>query len=135
MSYDASAPGLDSQLALTNPTPVPDGVDEVWAHYRTYHPKSSKTLKAGRKERGLIKQRLQDYTVDDLKAAIDGYHRSPWHTGNNPNNKRYLNLELMMRTVGHVLQGLELLDEKQADGGRETVNALDHPLLTGDTEH
>ena len=142
-SSDADAPGLvllhdrvkASQEPLpltpsaskpeTKPEPKPKStsnaadVQEVWKHFRTRHPKAAKILRPGRKEHRLIADRLQDgYSVTDLKLAADGYHKSPWHTGDNPRGKRYLSPDLIYRSISHVQQGLEMLDEKPRHGGQ-----------------
>jgi hypothetical protein len=82
-----------------------DDVGGVVKHYQDYHPKS----KPGKKEKGKIRARLQEsYSVDDLKAAIDGCHRSPFHCGENDGGKKYQSLELIVRDASHVAQFLEI---------------------------
>jgi uncharacterized protein YdaU (DUF1376 family) len=82
---------------------------EVADHYCTYHPRS----KAGDKELSKIRERLKDgFTVDDLKLAIDGCHVSPWHCGQNNENRKYQNLELIMRDSSKVTQFIELAGQQ-----------------------
>jgi hypothetical protein len=53
---------------------------------------------AGRKRLAQLAARLRDgYTVDQLKLAIDGCAKSPWHRGENPEGKVYDDLELICR--------------------------------------
>lgn len=67
------------------------------------------------KRRDLIDRRLgEGHRVEDLKAAIDGYSKSPWHLGQNPDGKKYLKLELMLRDAAHIEAGLDLLMEHTA---------------------
>lgn len=82
-----------------------DDVGEVVKHYQDFHPKS----KPGEKEKGKIRARLKDgYSVEDLKAAIDGCHRSPHHCGENDSGKNFQSLELIVRDASHVSQFLEI---------------------------
>lgn len=84
---------------------VRDLVNEVVAHYQKYHPKS----KPGTKERTKIRGRLDDgYSANQLKEAIDGCHRSPYHCGENDRNRKYQSLELIMRDASHVDQFIEM---------------------------
>lgn len=122
---------LVNEAKSNNRTAVDASVDVVWQHYREHHPKASRVLKPGRKEYRLIKQRLEDFEIEDLKQAIDNYHRSPFHNGQNDRGKRYLSLELMMRDISHVQAGLELGDPS-TNGGRPK-RMLDTQLANDDT--
>ena len=42
-----------------------------------------------RKRKGAIGTRLKRFTVDELMTAIDSISASPWHQGDNPNQKKY----------------------------------------------
>ena len=79
----------------------------------------------------MIRERLTDFPVDRLKLAIDGYHRSPWHTGQNKRQTKYLSLELMMRDIGHVQSGLEFAGT--ASDINNQPRRLDGLKLLGDT--
>ena len=84
-------------------------VDEVIAHYRTFHPQA----KPGRKERAKILARLRDekWSVDELKRAIDGIHTIPHNMGQNDQRRTYLALELIFRDSDHVHRYAGALDE------------------------
>ncbi len=106
-------------------------VREVVKHYQDFHPKS----KPGKKEKAKIRLRLKDgYSVDDLKAAIDGCHRSPFHCGENDRGKKYQSLELIMRDASHVTEFLEIpldgsepvLSEKTRRTMRAVSTFVDH---------
>lgn len=85
-----------------------DGSGDVGAvveHYRAYHP----TARPGDRERAKIRARFKEgYTVDDLKTAIDGCHRSPYHCGENERGRIYQTLELIVRDSSKVAQFIEL---------------------------
>ena len=79
----------------------------ICEHYKTHHP----TARPGDKERKLIRDRLKEgYTVDDLKRAIDGCHRTPHNLGDNERGTKYLSLSLIMRSSSHVIRFLENAD-------------------------
>ena len=86
---------------------------EVFAHYRGYHPRAHKTPHSKQKEWGKIKARLAEgYSVDDLKLAIDGCHRSPFHMGENDNGRKYNTLELIVRDGSKVQSFIELAQQE-----------------------
>lgn len=94
-------------------SPDADGVREVFAHYRTYHPRAFPAPKAKGQEWRKIRERLREgHTVEDLKAAIDGYHRSPFHCGENDTGAKYLDLELFVRDGSHVAKGIEYAEQR-----------------------
>lgn len=83
-------------------------VRAVFEHYRRYHPRSFPSPKSGAKEWALVRKRMDaGYTVADLCQAIDGYHVSPWHCGDNPGGTKYLGLALIVRDDDHVNRGIE----------------------------
>jgi hypothetical protein len=87
-------------------------VRDVFAHYRRQHPRSFPRPMPGSKEWLKVVQRLREgYSVQDLCDAIDGYHRSPFHCGENQGGTKYLGLELIMRDGSHVAQGIQFLEE------------------------
>ena len=71
-------------------------VDQVFAHWKVVMGKSAATrLTAGRKTS--VKARLKNYTVDDIKKAIDGCAKSPHHMGGNDQGTVYDDLTLICR--------------------------------------
>lgn len=93
------------------------GVQEVFAHYRTYHPKAHPKPTSKSKEWILIKARLNEgHPVDNLCLAIDGCHRSSWHQGLNKDNRKFDGLELIMRTGSKVQQFIELYERNPLEG-------------------
>ena len=110
-------------------------IQTVWGKYREHHPNCPGALKQGRKEYRLARDRLRDFTVPQLCKAIDGYHRSPFHCGDNDQNSKHLGFELIMRDVGHVTKGIEMADDPTlgqprviSKRGKELQAALAVPL-------
>jgi hypothetical protein len=56
-----------------------------------------------RKRLRVVSDRLKEgFTLDQLKAAITGCARSPWHQGGNPDGKFYDGIALICRDAEHV---------------------------------
>jgi hypothetical protein len=86
-------------------TVATEDIDAVISHYQTHHPQA----RPGDKERKKIADRLQEsWTVQDLRQAIDGCHRSPHHCGENERRTVYQSLELIVRDSKHVQQFMEV---------------------------
>lgn len=80
-----------------------DCVDQIFSHWkeRLNHPKAQ----LGEKRKKLIIARMKDgYSVEDLKEAIDGCARSPYHQGGNTSGMVYDTIELICRDAQHVDQ-------------------------------
>ncbi len=83
---------------------------EHWATtlYPTRRPKFDE------KRRGKVKARLADFSVDDLKLAIDGCAKSPFHTEGG-----HKDIELICRDSAHVERFLAIArGEVKPDGGQ-----------------
>jgi hypothetical protein len=124
-----SAPDLDPSSSPLPPEadpdperaiPVPprteprgDEVRAVFDHYRTHHPKAHPRPRSNMQEWRKIRARLEEgHSVPDLVQAIDGYHRSPFHLGENDRGQPYLGLELIVRDGSHVAKGIELAQQR-----------------------
>lgn len=96
--------------------------DEVFEHYRTYHPRAR--VLGGDERKKIIARLKEGFTVDDLKAAIDGQHRSPHHLGKNPDGRQYLSLELAVRDSSKVNQFLAVPASSSTDSVINRVISL-----------
>jgi hypothetical protein len=91
-------------------------VDTVYAHWRSYHPRAAPKLNGKARERRRIKDALASgLSVEDCCAAVDGYHRSPFHLGDNDRKQKYLGLDLIFRDAAHVTKGMEMADDPLVD--------------------
>lgn len=90
-----------------NPPTPQGGALAVFEHWKKVfsHPKSI----LDDKRRRLIDARLKQFTVDDLRSAIDGYKLSPFHQGQNEDGKIFDSVELIMRDAHHVEEGMRFL--------------------------
>lgn len=90
-----------------NPPTPQGGALAVFEHWQKAfsHPKAV----LDDKRRRLIDARLKQFTVDDLRSAIDGYKLSPFHQGQNDDGKVFDSVELIMRDAHHVEEGMRFL--------------------------
>lgn len=88
------------QLQLIPPKPKPDVVQELFDHWKAAFRKNSRTLLDANRRR-LLERALSPTglraTPQEVKAAIDGCAKSPWHMGSNPSGKKYSELGLILR--------------------------------------
>ena len=95
----------------------------------------SPRAKIDNKRRGKINARLREgWSVDDLKAAIRGVGKSPFHRGENKDGTKYLNLETVLRDSGQVEKFIKLDQEpdyrklgvsrKGYEAGREALELI-----------
>lgn len=99
-----------------------EDVLHVFLHWRTYHPRSYPRPIDTMKEWQKIAARLREgYTVEQLRQAIDGMHKSPFHQGENDRQTKYLSLELCLRDASKVEQFLRLDEQYDAAYGSAPV--------------
>lgn len=72
-----------------------DDVQAVFSYWQTIMDK--RRAKLDDKRKSLITNALKNYTVEELRKAIDGCKSSPWHMGKNPGNTLYNELGLILR--------------------------------------
>ena len=80
-------PPSEAQTAL-----LPSPMSEVWNHYQaTIRGASRRSFDPTRQT--CIRRALRARTVDECIKAIDGLAASRWHNGDNPERKRYLDIQ------------------------------------------
>lgn len=80
----------------------------VLARYRHFHPR----YRSGDSDSVKIRCRLREgWSAEDLCRAIDGCHRSPFHCGENADEKKYQSLELIVRDAAHVQKFIEIAQQ------------------------
>jgi hypothetical protein len=77
-----------------------DSVMEVFRHWQKVM--GTEKAKASPERISKIRARLKDYTVDQLKEAIDGCRKSEHHMGKNDRKTKYNDIELICRDCKHV---------------------------------
>jgi len=80
--------------------------EEVFQHWKT----TLNHLKAkfDSKRKKLIEARLKDFSVDDLKAAIDGCRLSSFHQGDNDRFRKYDGIKVIFRDAEQIEHFMEL---------------------------
>lgn len=78
-----------------------DPVVIVFEYWKEVMGKTSRTSLDTTRRRTIVTA-LQNLTVDEMKLAILGCSKSPWHMGHNPNAKRYDSLELIFRNATYI---------------------------------
>lgn len=122
-----------------------EDVRAVFAHYRTKHPRAFPKPRPDSSEwRAISKQFDGGYTVADLCRAIDGYHLSPFHCGENDRGQKYLDLGLIVRTGDHVRRGIEyaehaargspVMNERERRGVRAGMSWLERSRANGGSD-
>lgn len=114
--------------------PVAAQVREVFQHWQQtlQHPQAKLTEDRKRK----VQARLREgFTVEQLKAAIDGCARSPFHMGENDQGQKHDDLELICRKGSQV----EKFANMPAGGQRDEARRRHRPrsgaeLIAADTE-
>jgi uncharacterized protein YdaU (DUF1376 family) len=77
-----------------------DSVMEVFQHWQKVM--GTEKAKASPERISKIKARLKDYTVAQLKKAVDGCSKSKHHMGQNDRKTKYNDIELICRDCKHV---------------------------------
>jgi D-ribose pyranose/furanose isomerase RbsD len=100
-------------------------INEVVAHYKTYHPNALKRLSKKSKTFLGVKGRLGDgYSVAELVEAVDGMHKSPFHLGQNDQKTKYLSLELCMRSAEQVERFIAIARDDSPNMGVNTMKTV-----------
>lgn len=74
--------------------------------------KDPKKVKLNRARQDKIRARLREgYSVDDLCAAVQGIALSAWHTGDNPDGKRYDDITVALRDGAQVEKFRDLYEQ------------------------
>lgn len=90
-----------------------DEIRSVLTYYRTLHPSCPEHINSASREWTLIAARMSEgYTPQQLHQAIDGCHRSPFHTGNNSDGARHVGLTTIFRDAANVQKFIELLNSQ-----------------------
>jgi hypothetical protein len=97
----------------------PSSVTEVFTYWQSVMEKKGARLTPER-ERAVCARLKQDYTVDEIKQAVDGCRASPFHMGENDARKRYDDLTLICRN-GAKLEDFMRMGE--AKGSKEDRHA------------
>ena len=86
-----------------------DRMQELFQYWKdTFNKRSSTVFDEARQKK--IAVALRNYGMEKCKKAIKGCALSSWHTGSNPQNKKYNDLSLIFRNSDKVEMFLELYE-------------------------
>jgi hypothetical protein len=94
-----------------------DDVLSVFSYWQTTMSKPLAKLDSSRRSK--IQSRLQNFSTDQLKKAIDGCAASPYHMGQNDNNKIYNTIDLIFRTDSKTEEFMDGTTQSVQGGGFE----------------
>ena len=94
---------------------------QVLEYYRKTHPRKARGVKPGHDDFNMIKARLQEYTIKELKRAIDANLQCDWHKGVSGGHS----LKMIFRNDSKV--------ERFLEGKKEEGPGIGHH--PGDKEH
>lgn len=110
-------PLVEPKPARPCPPSFKEEISDVFAYWQEAMGKQSASLTPQRRDK--IRIRLRDgYTVDQLKAAVDGCRASPHNMGDNDRGRPFNDIELILRNETNVEKFLELAPAHRSNGGR-----------------
>lgn len=113
---------------VSKETCLSNQIQEVFLYWQTAlnHPKAVLTTERKRKIAG----RLRDYSVEQVKQAIDGCKRSPYHQGENDTGAIYDDIELICRNGVKTEQFIGYLTVKAKENGNGKNGGNNRKLTT-----
>lgn len=97
---------------------IRENVEIVFEAWKKSAEKSDRVVLDKKREK-LIRNALADYSLEDVLDAVDGWRFSPFHSGQNDQNKKYNDLELLLRNSSKIETFCEFKrNPKVADGVR-----------------
>ena len=87
----------DKEKRKENNTKEKKKVKTLFDYYKKVFDGIYSARKLTSKRRKKIEKRLETFTEDELKQAIDNIRQSEWHIGNNPNGKVYATPDFIFR--------------------------------------
>lgn len=114
---DATSAQVEAEAEADNGTTdssVRTDVGRVFRYWQRVMDHAQSQLSPKRER--LIKARLKDSTLDELRQAIDGCKASAWHMGANDSGQRYDDIALICRDREHVEAFIRKLTEKPPPG-------------------
>lgn len=118
---DEGTPSEGTPIKEKKQTPLPPCLF-VFEHWKQVMDKPQSVCDD--KRRRAIKARLVDYSVDDLKLAIDGCRVSAFHMGENDRHTPYNDIELICRNSTKVEFFMGLAVQEPNDGTTKNLRTI-----------
>lgn len=101
-----------------------EDVRAVFTHWLAITKHDAARTKLTKERRAKIVARLREgYTVDQLKQAIDGCAKSPFHSGDNDRGQRYDDIVTTLKSGSSVEQHIERLTGSATSRGRAAASS------------
>jgi hypothetical protein len=97
-------------------------IEEVFTYWARIMSKRNPKLDA--KRRKTIGFALKNYSLQQLKQAIDGCAKSSYHMGNNDQRKRYDGIDLIFRDAEHIEKFIEIDQTGQTPVGMSVKSSM-----------
>jgi hypothetical protein len=97
-------------------------IEEVFTYWARIMSKRNPKLDA--KRRKTIGFALKNYSLQQLKQAIDGCAKSSYHMGNNDQKKRYDGIDLIFRDAEHIEKFIEIDQIGQTPVGMSVKSSM-----------
>jgi hypothetical protein len=90
-------------------------------HHKHHHPMRLQPDPKSKAGQAIAARLREGWSVAELCKAIDGFHLSPFHQGQNDKGTSYLGLKTLMRDREQVEKGIEMAENPpKPNGGRPT---------------
>ncbi len=99
-------------------------VQAIFSHWQ--HVMKHPNAKLDKKRRTKIEAALKNYSVDDLKKAIDGCANTPFNMGSNDRFQKYDGVDLIFRDAEHIESFIT-----KAIGNAHTLTLTNNPIFAG----
>jgi len=121
--FGTETPNWTPRASCPQPTvPSEARVVELFEYWKeTFNKRNSTLLDEARRKK--LHVALRNYSMEVCKKAIKGCSLSAWHTGQNPNNKKYTELSLIFRNAEKVEYFVEIYESNE-----ESDEAMDEWL-------
>ena len=107
--------------------PTREQIEQVFDYWvATVRPKSPVPPRLLDKREVKIRLAIQNYGVETCLRAIDGVLLSPWHMGKNPRQKKYDDIELILRNATQIekFATIAIEAEEASDAAEAFVKGL-----------
>lgn len=125
-SFDSKSVLFSEKHALPenkHPSRSPSPARQVFAHWQITlkHPKAVFTAEREK----IINKWLKSYSVEELKLAVEGCTKSPFHMGDNDRHQRYDDLEVILKNSKNIEKFIALAEKESLDEN----DFYDSPLM------
>lgn len=112
-----SALEVDLEVDIKDMSDKSDDCRQIFDYWLQVMGKNPNQVKYSNERKQKIKARLRDYSVADIKSAINGCKKSPHHMGQNDSGAKYNDIELICRNSTKLESFIDLNKSNNKMGG------------------